>query len=268
MPATLNFLICGAQKSGTSALHYYLKDHPEIAISRLKELHIFDDENRNWNAESIQKIDNDIAHHFNIESQTKAIGEATPASLWWKPAMKRIWQYNPNMRLIAILRNPITRAYANWRMEQLRGKDQGELQLTLLEEEMLCRSALPQQHRVCSYLSRGFYSEQIRRAWQFFPREQLLILKQDDLLNNPQTTLETIYRFLNISKHSAQESINIPSWRTEEAKPEGMQNLLSIPKQTPSDIFFKLMDVYREEIKTLETMLNWNCDHWLTYSAH
>ena len=64
MPATLNFLICGAQKSGTSALHYYLKDHPEIAIASLKELHIFDNENRNWNAEGIKEIDNDIAHHF------------------------------------------------------------------------------------------------------------------------------------------------------------------------------------------------------------
>ena len=213
---------------------------------------------RNWNAEGIKEIDNDIAHHFNITNQTRAIGEATPASLWWTPAMKRIWQYNPNMRLIAILRNPITRAYANWRMEQLRGREQQDLQLTLLEEEIRCRSALPQQHRVHSYLSRGFYSEQIRRVWQFFPREQLLILKQDDLLNNPQTTLDTIYHFLNISTHSTQESINIPSWRTEESSPERTQNLPLISKQTSSDIWFKLMEVYREEIKTLETMLNWN----------
>ena len=180
--------------------------------------------------------------------------------------MKRIWQYNPNMRLIAILRNPITRAYANWRMEQLRGREQQDLQL-LLEEEIRCRSTFTTTPG--AFVSESWiFSEQIRRAGQFIPREQLVILQQDDLLNNPQTPLDTIYRFLNISTHSTQESINIPSWRTEESNPERRQNLPSIPKQTPTDIFLKLMEIYREEIKTLETMLNWNCDHWLTYSSN
>ena len=121
------------------------------------------------------------------------MGEATPVSLWWEPAMERIWRYNPRMRLIAVLRNPISRAWANWRMEQLKGRDDHPFIPSLQGELCRCREALPQQHRVRSYLSRGFYSEQLRRAWRFFPSEQLLVLKQEDLRHHPEECLQRIH---------------------------------------------------------------------------
>ena len=110
--------------------------------------------------------------------------------------MKRIWQYNPEMKLISILRNPIERAYSNWKMEVEKGRETERLSLTLEEEENRCRSALPHQHRIYSYLSRGFYTEQIRRIWQYFPRENCLLIKQEELLTEPEKTLEKIYEHL------------------------------------------------------------------------
>ena len=75
------------------------------------------------------------------------------------------------MRLIVILRNPIERAYSHWAMEHRRGNDQLPFALALEQEEARCREALPFQHRVFSYVDRGFYSAQLRRLWRFFGRE-------------------------------------------------------------------------------------------------
>ena len=146
MSRRISFLICGAQKSGTSALHDYLQHHPQLDLPSVKELHLFDNEQWDWSDAGLDRLDAHTAHHF--QRTDRVCGEATPVSLWWGPAMERIWRYNPAMRLIAILRNPITRAYANWRMEQLKGRDTGAMALTLEHEEQRCREALPLQHRV------------------------------------------------------------------------------------------------------------------------
>ncbi|WP_162176464.1 sulfotransferase [Synechococcus sp. KORDI-100] len=263
----MNFVICGAQKSGTSAFHSYLGCHPEISIAETKELHLFDNETRDWSDQGINKIDNEIEHFFIPSKQTKVMGEATPVSLWWKPAIERIWKYNPEMRLIAILRNPITRAYANWRMERLRGRETDELPLSLAQEEIRCRGALPLQDRVKSYLSRGFYTEQLRRAWQFFPRDQMLIIKQDDLIDQPETVLNKTYKFLGVSPQKILQKLHIPSWRAEishAGKKAGLENL--IPHTAPVATLNSLKDVYREEIEAIEKMLDWDCKDWLSLS--
>ena len=72
------------------------------------------------------------------------------------------------MRLIVILRNPIERAYSHWAMEHRRGNDPLPFNLALEQEDARCREALPLQHRVFSYVDRGFYSAQLRRLWRFF----------------------------------------------------------------------------------------------------
>ena len=191
-----------------------------------------------------------------------AVGEATPVSLWWEPAMERIWRYNKQMRLIAILRNPITRAWANWRMEQLKGRDNLPFIPTLQCELSRCREALPQQHRVRSYITRGFYSEQIRRAWRFFPNEQLLVLKQEDLRNQPEKCLQKIHHHLGIDAIELSKEESVISWRSIPANGTAIAET-SIPREPSPEIRSTLREVYRAEIQNLEMMLGWDCSDWM-----
>ena len=195
MSNRLSFLLCGAQKSGTTALAAYLRQHPRIYLPQEKELHFFDDETQAWP----EPDPSSLHRHFQAANADHLWGEATPISLYWDPAAERIWRYNSAMRLIVILRNPIDRAYSHWAMEHKRGNDPLSFALALEKEEVRCREALPLQHRVFSYADRGFYSAQLRRLWRFFGREQVLVLRQEDLKLSPQACMERIWQHLSIT---------------------------------------------------------------------
>ena len=81
-------------------------------------------------------------------------------------------------------------------MEVRRGNDRLPFALALEQEEVRCREALPLQHRIFSYVDRGFYSAQLRRFWRFFGREQVLVLRQEELLESPKTCMDKIWQHL------------------------------------------------------------------------
>lgn len=166
MNVKVNFIICGTQKGGTSALDLYLRMHPEICMAANKEVHFFDNEEYFI---SNNTIDYSLYHKvFEPKVGSRLLGEATPIYMYWYGAPKRIWEYNPEIKLIVILRNPIERAYSHWNMERARCADDISFWDALAGEGDRCRQALPLQHRVYSYVDRGYYTEQLRRLWTFF----------------------------------------------------------------------------------------------------
>jgi len=167
----VDFLIVGAQKSGTSALDVYLRDHSEIEMAVKKEVHFFDVE-ANFKGD----VDYGIYHRNFAQNSAKLRGECTPIYMYWAPSMKRIFEYNPNMKIIAVLRNPIERAFSHWNMQQHRGVEKKDFSIAIRQESVRCRVSLPLQHRELSYTDRGYYSEQIRRIWRFFPKDQTLFI--------------------------------------------------------------------------------------------
>jgi hypothetical protein len=161
----IDFIICGTQKGGTSALDAYLREHPEICMADHKEVHFFDNED-NF---SRSKPDYSKYHsHFSPKTTHNIVGEATPIYMYWNDAPRRIWEYNPNVKLIVLLRNPIERAYSHWNMERQRNVENLSFWDAIQNEKERCRETLPLQHRLYSYVDRGFYLGQIRRLWAFF----------------------------------------------------------------------------------------------------
>ena len=246
MGQQVEFLICGTQKGGTTALHGYLQRHPQLYLPNQKELHYFDDEALSW-----ENPDYDIYHqHFaKAKSEQQLWGEATPIYMYWNSSPARIWQYNPQIKLIAVLRNPITRAFSHWNMERQRNADSLGLLEAITTETDRCRSALPLQHRVYSYVDRGFYSQQLRRLWSFFPRKQLLVLRQEELQLQPELTLAKVYQHLGVA--------NLPFG--------GAQQRHALPYEEPMPATAKdwLRQQFQHEIQQLETMLDWDCNDWL-----
>jgi len=192
-------LIAGNQKCGTSALHAMLAYHPQLTPPlRRKELHFFD---------HIDELKTRQVLKYGLEwpLQSAFDGtlryESTPIYLWWKnpqgrTCMDLIREYNPQIKLILLFRDPVDRAYSNWNMLVQKGK----CALTFSEA---IRQELDQKEGVLdrhlSILSRGRYDVLVERALELFPEEQLLFLLQENLRDEPEATLNHIQRFLNVS---------------------------------------------------------------------
>ena len=242
----VDFLVAGTQKGGTSALDVYLRSHPQICMANRKEVHFFDNEKIfRWGL--IKKL---FYHsNFNPESHHRVIGESTPIYMYWTEAPKRIWQYNPEMKIIIILRNPVERAFSHWNMERDRNKDKLTFWDAIQQERERCRETLPFQHRVFSYVDRGFYSQQLRSIWHYFSEKQTLILKNEDLRYNPINTLKRVTDFLEIDAFHHIEATSV-------------HHRPYITYMTSKEKDY-LIYIYMDEIKILEKMLCWDCSDWL-----
>jgi hypothetical protein len=241
----VDFVICGAQKSGTTALSQFLRQHPQVCLCKTKEGHFFDDDERFERGAAKLR---DYHKLFDVRPEHRAIGEPTPIYMYWHPCLARIWQYNPGMKLIALLRNPVDRAYSHWQMEHGRGLDPLDFSTAIRTEESRCRVALPRQHRVFSYISRGFYTEQLRRMHQFFPPAQCLILRNEQLEEDHAGTLKTVFRFLGVDP--------------DVAVPQERVFAQDYPPMADADRNY-LARIFHHEIKQLELMLGWDLSTWL-----
>jgi len=244
----VDFIICGTQKGGTSALSCYLDDHPEIHIAPRKEVHFFDDERL------FKMNPNYSKYHayFAPKSSHKILGEATPIYMYWQQAPRRMWEYNPSLKLIVILRNPIDRAYSHWNMERSRNTENSPFLEAISLEKERCKEALPYQHRIYSYVDRGFYLKQLKEIWSYFPKDQVLVFKNEDLKQTPQKILQEIYNFLGVSYFEAPEEkdVYIYSYQSKMSEKERQY----------------LCSIFEDEIHSLEQKLGWDCSDWLAKS--
>ncbi|MFT5239381.1 MAG: hypothetical protein ACI9X0_000341 [Kiritimatiellia bacterium] len=243
---SVDFLICGTQKGGTTALDAYLREHPQICMADKKELHFFDKESNFIEG----KPDYSKYHSwFGPQKAHKLMGESTPIYLYWKDAPKRIWDYNPDIKLIVLLRNPIERAYSHWSMMRSKNKDDASFLSAIENEKVRCREALPRQHRVYSYIDRGFYLVQLRRLWQHFPTDQTLILKNEYLKEHPINAIRDVCDFLGADQLQSIEAKNVHS-RSYKSKMNEKERAY-------------LRSVFEDEIRDLERVLDWDCSDWL-----
>ncbi len=242
----VDFIICGTQKGGTTALDFYLRKHPEICMANRKEVHFFDIE------ENFQSGPVDYSRYhafFDPKPSHKLVGETTPIYMYWHDAPRRIWQYNPGIKLIAILRNPVERAYSHWNMQRTRNKDSLSFWEAIQNESLRCREALPYQHRVFSYVDRGFYTEQLRRLWAYFTKQQVLILRNENLQVKPLETLQEVCDFLGIGRLHEIDARQVHS----------RPYLFSISDREKDYLRF----MFEYEIRGIERLLGWDCSNWL-----
>lgn len=247
----VNFIIAGVQKAGTTALYHYLRDHPQVRMAKQKEVHFFDNE-QYFSKPNNTALDYSFYHAaFNDEPHNHTshfiYGEATPIYLYWPEAIARIQFYNPAMKIIVLLRNPIERAYSHWNMEFNRGRELLPFWDAILMEKLRCRQAKPYKNRLFNYLDRGYYSQQIERLWQYFHHSQTLIIKSDDLKNHHEITLKTIHNFLDVDV--------IPC--------RARQKFKSIYPTAMTEKERHYLQIYfADEINKLESLLGWDCREW------
>jgi len=228
-----NFLVIGTLKGGTTSLHRYLIEHPAVFCPEWKELHYFSLRyalGERW-----------YLSHFPLETRAAtarlrhgvrlAAGEATPAYLFDPRSPGRVRAFEPRMKLIVVLRDPVERAYSHFQMERETRDETRSFEDALAWEEAELRpeldrwvadhayeSALPLFGR--SYVARGCYAEHLERWLALFPREQLLVLMSDELLGDPGTVLNKVERFL-----------EVPEWQPTSYP---LENVRAYPPMSPT----------------------------------
>ena len=199
----LDFMIVGTQKGGTNALYRYLREHPQIGMSSIKEVHLFDapEYRGEWTA---QEIDERYRPFFEHCPEAALRGEATPIYLFFPEIARELANYNPELKLIVLLRDPMERAISHYYMEKNRDAEHRPLWRALLREHRALRRCTDPRApgsamRVCSYRARGLYSLQLRNLYRYFDRDHVLLLHTHDLREDHDTTLNRTLEFLGVS---------------------------------------------------------------------
>jgi hypothetical protein len=175
-----NVVIIGAQKCGTTALHSYMARHPEIAMSKPKELDFFV-EGRNW-----ERGVDWYRGHFDPEAPVR--GESSPnytADPNLPGAAERMADVVPDAKLIFMVRDPVERARANWIHTYSNRVEDRPLREALLDPQ-------------AEYLARSRYHHQLSRYLEHYPMERILVLEQDELLEDRRSTLTRVWQFLGV----------------------------------------------------------------------
>ena len=174
----VDFIGVGAQKSGTSWTYACLYEHPQICAP-VKEIHFF-------SRERFEKGKTWYEEHFIRCAPHTLCGEFSTSYLYSKEAPERIHQLYPRVKIIAILRNPISRAISQYGNAIKAGE---------IDESMSFESYCQMEPSV---LQQGLYSEQLKRYYAFFDRAQVCVLIHEDSKKDPKKFMETIYTFLGV----------------------------------------------------------------------
>lgn len=238
-----DFLIIGAQKSGTSSLHSYLADHPHIFMSPKKELHFFDlnySKGPRW-----------YTQYFREAKKNQLTAESTPYYLFHPGVPALIKKHMPNGNFIVLLRNPVERAYSHYQMTRKLGVETAatfEEALALEPGRLLGEEAKlladsshkSYNHQYFSYASRGMYAQQLERWFEFFAREKFLILRSEELFATPQTALAKVFDFLGMDAIFPQKYPNINAGNYE---------------NMPEEFNSRYQHLFEEDQKKLENLL-------------
>lgn len=180
MERGLDFIGIGAQRAGTSWIYSALYEHPQVCIP-VKEIHFFS-RDRNWRKgyqwyESI----------FSRCPSSQKKGEFSTSYLSDAKTPERIYKKYPDVKLIVSLRNPVERAFSNYKNDIMAG---------VVRPHVSFSEALKNHPE---YIENGLYAKHLKRYLQYFDRKQILILNFDDLKNHPLEFIKSIYRFIGVN---------------------------------------------------------------------
>jgi hypothetical protein len=193
-------VILGAQKSGTSSLHYYLVQHPGVVAPLRKEVHYFD--------LNLARGEAWYRAHFGLAGEPGLSIDSSPYYLFHPAVPARLHALLPGARLIVLLRDPVRRAYSHYWHERDKGRETLGFESAIdaeparidADHARLARGEIDASaaHQHFSYLARGRYAEQLEPWLALFPKERLRVLRFEDLAHDPLAVLNETLGFLGL----------------------------------------------------------------------
>ena len=200
-----DFIIFGTVRSATTSLYENICQHPCIKRAEHDEIGFFDTNYKygiNWYKSHFPTIN----EKNNILEKEKyfATGEDTPFYFWSEDSRNRIFDLIPKIKLIAILRNPVDRAYSTFKLGERAGNDTRSFEYAVDEEIDLIKKREIRFDDKKSYegvkvnIIQSIYFEQLKHWFDKFPKEQILIISTEDFSKEPHTILKNVFEFLNV----------------------------------------------------------------------
>ena len=200
-----DFIIIGTQRGGTTSLYTYLTAHPKIAPARVKEVHYFSvnyEKGLDWYRSNFPRTRG---------LRRRITGEASPYYIFHPHSPGRVKELLPDVKLIALLRDPVARAFSHYRHEVGLGEEPLSFEEAVAREDQRIAPDVERMtadpsyeghaHRHYSYVARGRYVEQLRNWTRSFPLEQMLVLRSEDLFDEPSRVYAQTVRFLELPEH-------------------------------------------------------------------
>lgn len=198
-----NLLIAGCMKCGSSTLHSWLQQHPDIFLTKKKELHYFDSPSK------IKSGVDDYLAYFRDGRDYKYCGESTPSYIAMSGAIKAMHAFNPRFKILIIIRDPVRRAISHiYHTLKMRYKTQpdaisDDLLWQEIEEDREINHCIDKTEFLInprSYHYRGRYEEQLSYLYRYFKKKHVRVLRLEDLISKPDETLSGITGFLKLAE--------------------------------------------------------------------
>jgi hypothetical protein len=194
-----DFIIAGAPRSGTTWLYVLAQRHPELAMAEpmVPEPKFF------LVCELWRRgVDYYSKKWFDPLPTGRVLGEKSANYLESPEVAERIFRAVPPVKLIFLLRNPVDRAYSNYLWSRQNGLESETFERALALEEQRDRDLAPNllYARPHAYFSRGLYADHLVRFYKRFPRQQILVLRHEDLATCPERVAANFHRFLGVSE--------------------------------------------------------------------
>jgi hypothetical protein len=279
-----NFLLIGANKAGTTSLYHYLRQHPQVFMAPGKEPMYFV---YGWEelptpapeiAAFFEKVASSLLQYeslFAAAGEATAIGEASTAYLARPACAGRIRSLVPDMKLVAILRDPVARAYSAFRHYQRLGAESRTFEQATAEEMAGRMRHIAGQ----SYLATGRYGSQMEPYFDRFPREQIFVGLYEDLERDSRSLLLALFRFLgvddNVTVDTSVHHNAAPSRERSSPLVRRIARLLRRPGSSPvergrsnldRETVSRLVDYFREDTLRLQTLIGRDLSTWLAES--
>ena len=207
MVKKINLFIVGGQKCGTSALAAFIAQHEDVCLVAGKEAHVFDQpDGHEYHQEWIDARYAQLTRHYQAQQW---LCDATPIYSYWLETHAMMARYNPNAKIIFMVRDPVERAVSQYQMEKTRGNEPRHiLTAFLLEKWRLTLSAGSRAdqsaRRLHSYVDRGHFEAQYQHLCRYFSPQQILVIHNDDLKHHHDATLTRLFEFLAINPTNIQ----------------------------------------------------------------
>lgn len=307
-----NFFIIGAAKSGTTSLYKYLNQHSEIYFSPIKEPNYFSTDIDVSKFSSLYKkntfLDTDLYFAgkllpdlqlsfvrkeeyynrlFEKAEGFKVIAESSTSYLYSSVAAQNICDYNPNAKILVVLRNPIARCFSHYEMALRYGHTQLGFR-EALEKDIAKKEKGWGISEL--FIELGQYFQQLERYYKIFPKEQIKVILFDDFITDPRKVIGDCFAFLNLKV----EAVDLSKKYNEKKLPKnpklnklltriGAKNLLKqiLPQSSQEvlkKVFFKggnqkyvksdfdfLLDIYKDEIKNTALLTQRDLSNWMIY---
>jgi hypothetical protein len=298
-----DFLILGAPKAGTTAVYHALKQHHDVFMPQQKELRFFAFDGMKIDKDDPvnRKVVTDLGtyeRHFSDAKDFQIKGEASPGYLSSEEAPGRINATVPDARLIAILRNPVERAFSHFLFAVQQGYEPRETTfLEALSDPYVDFRGFRRQR---PYVTDGLYGRSLSRYLQLFDRQQIHLIKYEELKVSPQKVLGELCDFLDLDSGGSEPgetntvgkgyaASGIPknallhtvlksrwvSWPLKSmfgaSKGERLRaGLIGRNLYKPAlskDEWMQAQEFFQADIEVLEDLIGWDCGDWKAYAA-